>query len=204
MFATIATFALLLTVFLQSVVGASYSTELGAGSIFSDVMLVKISYYRALAKANPVQWDNALQSKALQQAVNCGLEYDVSPYRLINARRLLTLLQYFAPEGQIIFNIGRQDNKAVDIVNSTYFAVDHWWDQRHNYTVKSDQYDELSPFWPSWEFTEMVWAANTKLGCAWSPVECPLGQIGPDNPTGMVDSSQLVCLFTPGGNKWEQ
>lgn len=50
----------------------------------------------------------------------------------------------------------------------------------------------------------MVWFANTKLGCAWSPIDCPAGQKGPDNPTGLVDTKQLVCLLTPGGNKWEQ
>lgn len=84
MFVIFAVFALLLTFFLQGAGGVSYSIELGAGSIFSDVMVVKISYYRALAKANPVTWDDTLQNKAIQQAVNCGLEYDASLNILAN------------------------------------------------------------------------------------------------------------------------
>ena len=86
MFSKLAALVLPLTALLQVVTGVEYSTALGAGSIFSDVMTIKISYYRAKSLANPVEWDNDLQNKAIQQAVQCGLEYDVGLLVLLRRR----------------------------------------------------------------------------------------------------------------------
>lgn len=101
--------------------------------------------------------------------------------------------------------MGREDNQDVDIVNSTYFAIDHWYDLRSSYRPTEDDYDELQPFWGSWEFTQMVWKSNTKVGCAWQNTgECPITD--EDNADGLPISrfKQLLCYFTPGGNKWDQ
>lgn len=72
---------------------------------------------------------------------------------------------------------------------------------RANYTnIASDDYDQLEPFVPAWEFTQMVWKANTKIGCAYAAdVVCP----NPANNQEM-NTYQLYCLLTPGGNKWDQ
>ena len=78
MLAIFAALALLLTIFLQGAAGAEHSTALGAGSIFGDVIVTKMSYYRALASANPLQWSDDLATLATRQAINCGLDYDVS------------------------------------------------------------------------------------------------------------------------------
>lgn len=78
MLATFAALALFLTVFLQGAAGAEHSTALGAGSIFGDVIVTKMSYYRALASANPLEWSDDLATLATGQAINCGLDYDVS------------------------------------------------------------------------------------------------------------------------------
>lgn len=188
MLATFAALVLLLTVYFQGAAGAKHSTALSANSVFGDVITVKMAKYRQLASVAPVKWDDGLAGQAAIQANNCGLLYD-----------------YWASPGQIIFRIGRQDNKDVDIINSTYFAVDHWWDLRKNYNPKSDEYDELQPFYGSWEFTQMVWQSNTLVGCAWSPIDCiDAGLPEEQNPGHLVDHNQMVCLLSPGGNKWEE
>lgn len=93
-----------------------------------------------------------------------------------------------------------ENDQIVNSPNATNFAVGHWYDMRENYTdIQSDEYDELQPFYPAWEFTEMVWKANTKIGCAYAAdVVCPSLDPSHDN------MYQLYCLLTPGGNKWDQ
>jgi len=78
--------ALLLTAFLQGAAGAEDSTALGASSIFGNVMVVKMSYYRALALANPLEWSDDLAVLAATQANQCGLEYDVSTQSSLTPR----------------------------------------------------------------------------------------------------------------------
>lgn len=92
-------------------------------------------------------------------------------------------------------------NQIINSPNATYFAVGHWYDLRANYTnITSDDYTQLEPFVPAWEFTEMVWKANTQIGCAYAAaVNCP------DSVTGkMQNTYQLYCLLSPGGNQWNQ
>lgn len=73
-----AAMALLVTAFLQGAAGAEDSTALGASSIFGYIMVLKMSYYRALAHATPLEWSKDLAALAATQANQCGLEYDVS------------------------------------------------------------------------------------------------------------------------------
>lgn len=91
--------------------------------------------------------------------------------------------------------------QIVNSPNATYFAPGHWYDMRVNYTnITSDDYDQLEPFVPAWEFTEMVWKANTQLGCAYAAdVNCLIPGTSQHMPM-----YQLYCLFTPGGNQWDQ
>lgn len=93
-----------------------------------------------------------------------------------------------------------EDNSIVNSPNATYFALQHWYDMRVNYTdIQSNEYDQLQPFAPAWEFTQMVWKTNTKIGCAYgTDAVCP----GLDPVHNNV--YQLYCLLTPGGNKWDQ
>lgn len=92
-------------------------------------------------------------------------------------------------------------NQIVNSPNATAFAVGHWYDMRANYTdITSDDYAQLQPFVPAWEFTQMVWKTNTKIGCAYAAdVVCP----NPDTSQNQ-NVYQLYCLLTPGGNKWDQ
>lgn len=94
-----------------------------------------------------------------------------------------------------------EGNRIVNSPNATYFAIDHWYAMRVNYTdIQSDEYDELQPFYPAWEFTQMVWKANQKVGCAYATAaECPDIDASPNDKL-----YQLYCLFSPGGNKWDQ
>lgn len=51
----------------------------------------------------------------------------------------------------------------------------------------------------------MVWQSNTLVGCAWSPIDCiDAGLPEEQNPGHLVDHNQMVCLLSPGGNKWEE
>lgn len=95
-----------------------------------------------------------------------------------------------------------ENNQIVNSPNATFFAVGHWYDMRANYTnIQSDEYDELQPFVPAWEFTQMVWKANTKIGCAYATdTVCK----DPNNDSMNDNLYQLYCLFSPGGNKWDQ
>lgn len=94
-----------------------------------------------------------------------------------------------------------EGNRIVNSANATAFALQHWYDMRADYkNIKSDDYDDLQPFYPAWEFTEMVWKSNTKVGC-WYAVAayCPDVDTTPND-----QMYQLYCLLTPGGNKWDQ
>lgn len=92
-------------------------------------------------------------------------------------------------------------NQTVSSPNATYFAVQHWYDMRESYTnIQSNEYDDLKPFLPAWEFTQMVWKSNSEIGCAYvRDVLC-------EDMYGVGESNmyQLYCLLTPGGNKWDQ
>lgn len=102
----------------------------------------------------------------------------------------------------MVFSIGRQDGEWPDEVNSTYFAIDHWWAQRASYHPSSDDYNKLQPFYDSWEFTQMIWASSKQIGCDWAWQECsvPLDQ----QIEGVTKVLQFVCNMDPAGNKWEQ
>lgn len=94
------------------------------------------------------------------------------------------------------------NNQIVNSPNATAFAPDHWYAIRSNYTnITSDDYTELQPFVPAWEFTQMVWKANTEIGCAYAAdAQCP----DPYKGNKIMNMYQLYCLLTPGGNKWDQ
>lgn len=166
------------------------SNAISADSWFADVIITKMSYYRALCNANPLTWNDTDAYLASIDTSNCSLDYDT-----------------WSPEGQIIFRIGRQDNEDVDIVNNTYFAIDHWYSLRQNYRPTSNDWDKFEPFYASWEFTQMVWKANTVVGCAWQDSECAVqstNDVGPDPAQPLLRWKQLLCYLSPGGNKWDQ
>lgn len=70
---------------------------------------------------------------ALSQSINCSLIYD-----------------YFADNGQIIFNVAQIGEGVLDLGKASVFAADHWYDLRHQYKPTQDDYDELEPFYNSW------------------------------------------------------
>ncbi|KAK5077020.1 hypothetical protein LTR64_005502 [Lithohypha guttulata] len=153
--------------------------------LLSQIVLAKVNYYRALSGAAPVIWKDVNSLVSGLEANNCSVTYD-----------------YWDDKGRIIFSIGRQDNQFPDTVNGSYFAVDHWWEQRKLYDPKSGEYDELQPFYDTWEFTQMVWSASTNIACSWGVSECdvPADQV----VANVTKYLQFVCNMEPAGNKWEQ
>lgn len=103
------------------------------------------------------------------------------------------------------FNLGMEDGSFPDIVNGTWLAIEYWWDERKMYHPKSDDYDDLSKFADSWEFTQMVWQSSKQIGCGWSYGLCPYPADGPQfQGHTLKNTAQLVCNMVPAGNQWDQ
>jgi hypothetical protein len=98
-----------------------------------------------------------------------------------------------APSGLVDHNAGRSDNYPGYVGENIYgtsgstvnpqSAVNSWAAEEANY-----DYDANTCSGVCGHYTQVVWAATTKLGC------------GVSNCSGLTYSGTLVCNYSPGGN----
>lgn len=141
----------------------------GSGTLTPDLseMLERTNKARRDHGAAALTWDVTLAVNAATAAARCTLDPG-------NAARGFGTNTYVATGG------------AADALRG---ALANWYGSRVSY-------DFASPGWQprAASFTQLVWRASTRLGCA--AHECSSGIEGVSWPSGTV----VVCRYSPGGN----
>lgn len=161
---------------------ASAQTYVNNPANLEKIVVSKVNKYRSKASANKLEWKDNLLRAAAVFANDCNFVYD--PMNV---------------SGQVMYSVGTQNGSAIrDFAEVTEDAIDRWWALKSNYTIQSDQYDNLTYFYGSWEFTMMVWKSSKQIGCSWADNPC-------DNPAGEVPAQywQFTCVTFPPGNQWD-
>lgn len=204
--AILASFLLLLSLFLPYSICLSIPTEPGLNAVprgalpsvpgpndsdFIAAILDKVNNYRAAQDASALQYDSNLANFAASLAASCDIDTKV--------RQVCLLLQFFAdfnkPDGEYgdivtggspsIF--GHDNWNDLSLIDASRDLVDGWYNANVSYTL--DPTSELFPFGKS--YTQLVWKSTSHLGCAWTPNTCNFPA---------TSAFYLRCAFSPKGN----
>ncbi|XP_078687298.1 uncharacterized protein LOC144919664 [Branchiostoma floridae x Branchiostoma belcheri] len=130
--------------------------------------------YPSAANMKKMEWDHLLQQMAQAWADGCRFQKGVvstiqHPYNHASlGQNMGMVLQNFKPVEQL---------------------VSDWHKEGRYYIYETGECMQRRPFTCD-EYTQMVWADTTKLGCGWT--QC--------SDMGGIPADFLVCYYSPGGN----
>ncbi|EXJ70495.1 uncharacterized protein A1O5_06564 [Cladophialophora psammophila CBS 110553] len=134
---------------------------------FVNTVLARVNAYRALHSAPALTWDTTLAQSAKTAAARCSSSHTPSN-----------------PYGENIYSFYLTPKTTVpDFSLWLKKGIDWWYGEVRDYFSWADHSSQ-------YHFTQLVWKSTTKIGCSWSPNQCPTTN----------GDYYLFCKFQPKGN----